>query len=84
MSIVAQRCAPRAPGASGRRELDGFNAVNDVRGYDIGDAVLVEVARRLPEPESGPVICRRGCPATSSPWSPRPRRCRRTPWRPGC
>ncbi len=28
-------------------ELDGFTAVNDVRGYDIGDAVLVEVARRL-------------------------------------
>jgi diguanylate cyclase (GGDEF)-like protein len=47
MSIVAQRAAPRAPGALLVIELDGFNAVNDVRGFDTGDAVLVEVARRL-------------------------------------
>ena len=47
LSIVAQRCVPRARGALLLVELDGFNAVNDVRGYDIGDAVLVEVARRL-------------------------------------
>jgi diguanylate cyclase (GGDEF)-like protein/PAS domain S-box-containing protein len=47
MSIVAQRRAPVARGALLVVELDGFNAVNDVRGYDIGDAVLVEVARRL-------------------------------------
>lgn len=28
-------------------KLEGFTAVNDVRGYDVGDAVLVEVADRL-------------------------------------
>jgi diguanylate cyclase (GGDEF)-like protein/PAS domain S-box-containing protein len=46
-TIVARRCSPLARGAMLVVELDGFNAVNDVRGYDIGDAVLVEVARRL-------------------------------------
>lgn len=46
-TIVAQRCSPLARGALLVIELQGFNAVNDVRGYDIGDAVLVEVARRL-------------------------------------
>ncbi len=47
ISIVAQRGVPRPRGALVLLELDGFNAVNDVRGYDVGDAVLVEVARRL-------------------------------------
>ena len=47
LSIVAQRSAPRVRGVLLLIELDGFNAVNDVRGYDTGDAVLVEVARRL-------------------------------------
>ena len=47
LSVVAQRSAPRVRGVLLLIELDGFNAVNDVRGYDTGDAVLVEVARRL-------------------------------------
>ena len=45
-----RRAALGRPGARARCcmvELDGFTAVNDVRGYDTGDAVLVEVARRL-------------------------------------
>jgi diguanylate cyclase (GGDEF)-like protein/PAS domain S-box-containing protein len=47
MSIVAARSVQRVRGALLLLELDGFSAVNDVRGYDIGDAVLIEVARRL-------------------------------------
>jgi diguanylate cyclase (GGDEF)-like protein/PAS domain S-box-containing protein len=47
MSMIALRSLPRARGALLLLELDGFNAVNDVRGFDIGDAVLVEVARRM-------------------------------------
>jgi diguanylate cyclase (GGDEF)-like protein/PAS domain S-box-containing protein len=46
-SIDALRSVARARGAVLMVELSGFTAVNDLRGYDTGDAVLVEVARRL-------------------------------------
>lgn len=47
VTIVAQRCTPRARGAVLLLELHGFDGVNDVRGHDVGDAVLIEVAHRL-------------------------------------
>jgi diguanylate cyclase (GGDEF)-like protein len=46
-TITSLRTVSRVGGAILLIELDGFTAVNDVRGYEIGDAVLVEVARRL-------------------------------------
>jgi diguanylate cyclase (GGDEF)-like protein/PAS domain S-box-containing protein len=47
LTVVALRSVPGGRGALIRLELMGFTGVNDVRGYDIGDAVLIEVARRL-------------------------------------
>jgi diguanylate cyclase (GGDEF)-like protein/PAS domain S-box-containing protein len=47
LTMVALRAVPDARGAFLQFELDGFSSVNDVRGHDIGDAVLIEVARRL-------------------------------------
>jgi diguanylate cyclase (GGDEF)-like protein len=47
LTIVALRAVPGGRGALLQLELDGFSSVNDVRGFAIGDAVLIEVARRL-------------------------------------
>jgi len=47
LTMVALRAVPDARGAFLQFELDGFSSVNDVRGHEIGDAVLIEVARRL-------------------------------------
>ncbi len=52
-TVDALRSVPRVGGAVLLIKLDGFMAVNDVRGYDIGDAVLIEVARRLRTGASG-------------------------------
>ncbi len=42
-------------------DLDGFKAINDRHGHDAGDAVLVEVARRLASASRGSdLVCRLG------------------------
>src|SRR5262249_52882861 len=48
LTLLALRAAPGGGrGALLLIELNGFTGVNDVRGHQIGDAVLIEVARRL-------------------------------------
>jgi diguanylate cyclase (GGDEF)-like protein/PAS domain S-box-containing protein len=46
-AIVKQRTMPGHTGALLVVDLHGMAAVNDVRGREVGDAVLVEVGRRL-------------------------------------
>jgi diguanylate cyclase (GGDEF)-like protein/PAS domain S-box-containing protein len=46
-TLTAMRAEPRPTGAVLVIDLDGFTAVNDLRGHEVGDAVLVEAARRL-------------------------------------
>ncbi|OLB79525.1 MAG: hypothetical protein AUI14_10095 [Actinobacteria bacterium 13_2_20CM_2_71_6] len=46
-TLAGMRGVPGQPGALLIIDLDGFTAVNDIRGHEIGDAVLVEAARRL-------------------------------------
>ncbi|MDG4767292.1 bifunctional diguanylate cyclase/phosphodiesterase [Solwaraspora sp. WMMD406] len=41
------RLAGEGPGVLFTFDLDGFKHVNDMRGHDVGDAVLIEVGRRL-------------------------------------
>jgi diguanylate cyclase (GGDEF)-like protein/PAS domain S-box-containing protein len=48
LTLLALRAAPGGGrGALLLIELNGFTGVNDVRGHETGDAVLIEVARRL-------------------------------------
>ena len=42
-------------------DLDGFKPINDTHGHDIGDALLVEIAKRLKSiTRSGDIVCRLG------------------------
>lgn len=46
-TLAAMREVPGRRGALLMIDLGGFTAVNDVRGHHVGDAVLIEAARRL-------------------------------------
>jgi diguanylate cyclase (GGDEF)-like protein len=47
LSTLQEQADAGPPGVLIAIDLDGFKNVNDIRGHDVGDAVLVEVAARL-------------------------------------
>jgi diguanylate cyclase (GGDEF)-like protein len=47
LSTLQEQADAGPPGVLIAIDLDGFKNVNDIRGHDVGDAVLVEVASRL-------------------------------------
>ena len=47
VQVLHEQVVGGPPSAVLAIDLDGFKNVNDLRGHDVGDAVLVEVARRL-------------------------------------
>jgi diguanylate cyclase (GGDEF)-like protein/PAS domain S-box-containing protein len=50
----------RGPGALLVLDLDDFNLINEVLGYEAGDAVLLEVASRLSDAFPGLMVARNG------------------------
>jgi diguanylate cyclase (GGDEF)-like protein len=58
---LAEICSAGTPVALLYLDLDGFKAINDVHGHAAGDAVLVDVARRLAESvRAGDIAARLG------------------------
>lgn len=58
---VIENCAPNRMMAIFLMDLDGFKAVNDTWGHDVGDALLVGVAQRLREQvRARDLVCRLG------------------------